>query len=141
MVSLPCLSSTLVKIMLIDDCCGFRFVVRLPLLHAKHSPPRPSCILRKSLPNSLTIPHRAHCFHNGFCHHPALSNSGSCCPLHQEPGKSRTGLSLSNQSASYQSKRPCQAWILLAFLVACVHFVTRVLYSFHMIDHVLIKYN
>jgi len=52
-VSLPCLSSNLpaylgsalVKIMLISSCCGFKFVVRLPPLHAKHSPPRPSNIL------------------------------------------------------------------------------------------------
>ena len=57
-------------------------------------------------------PHCAHCLHFarrvGFCHHPALSNSGSCCPLHQEPSKSRTGLSLSNLSASCQSKRPAR---------------------------------
>ena len=87
----------------INGCCGFWFVVRLPLLHVKHSPPRPSCILWKSWPYSLTIPHLAHCLHHarrvGFCHHPALSHSGSCGPLHQEPGKSRTGLSLSNLSA------------------------------------------
>jgi len=51
-VSLPCLSSNLpaylgsalVKIMLISSCCGFRFVVRLPPLHAKHLPPQPSNI-------------------------------------------------------------------------------------------------
>jgi len=95
----------------INGCCGFWFVVRIPPLHAKHSPPRPSCILWKSLPNPLTIPHLVHCLHHvrrvGFCHHPTLSNSGSCNPLHQEPGKSRTGLSLSNLSASCQSDRPC----------------------------------
>ena len=80
-VSLPCLSSNLpaylgsalVKIMTINGCCGFRCVVRLPPLHAKHSPPRPSCI-------SLTIPHLAHCLHHprrvGFCHHPAILKSG-----------------------------------------------------------------
>jgi len=47
--------------------------------------------------------------HLGFCHHPTLSNFGSCCPLHQEPGKSRTGLCLSNLSASCQSERPWRA--------------------------------
>jgi len=46
----------------------------------------------------------------------------ACCPLHQEPGKSRTGLSLSNLSSSCQSERPCQAWILLAFSVASCPF-------------------
>ena len=85
---------------------------------------RPSCILQKSLSSSLMTLHCAHCLHLalsvGFCHHPALSNSGSCCPLHQEPGKShgRTGLSLSNLLASCQSERCCQTWILLAFSVA-----------------------
>jgi len=112
----------MVKIMLINGCCGFRFIFRFPPLHAKHLPPRSSCILRKSLPNSLKILHLAHCLHHarrvGFCHHPALSNSGSCCPLHQEPSKSKTGLSLSSLLASCQSKRPRQAWILLAFSVA-----------------------
>jgi len=37
--------------------------------------------------------HSAHYLHFtlrvGICHHPALSKSSSCCPLHQEPGKSR----------------------------------------------------
>ena len=74
----------------------------------------------------MTIPHLEHCLHHarrfGFCHHTAISNSGSCCLLHQEPGKSRTGLSLSNLSASCQSKRPCQAWILLSFSVATCPF-------------------
>ena len=81
----------------INGCCGFRFVVWLSPLHAQHSPPRPSCMGRKYWPNSLTIPHLAHCLHHarrvGFCHHLALSNSGSCCPL-QQPGKSRTGISI-----------------------------------------------
>jgi len=133
-VSPPCLSSNLpaylrsalVKIMPISGFCGFRFVVRIPPLHAKHLPPRPSCVLWKSLPNSVTTPHCAHCLHFarrvGFCRHPALSNSGSCCPLHQELGRSRTGLSLSNLSASCQAERPCQAWILLAFSVASCPF-------------------
>jgi len=45
--------------------------------------------------------------HVSFCHHPALSNSGACCPLHQEPDESRTGLSLwSSQGArgNYKGK-------------------------------------
>ena len=54
------LGSALVKIMPINGCCCFRFVVRLPHLHAKHLPPRPSSILWRSLPNSLTTPHCAH---------------------------------------------------------------------------------
>ena len=124
-VSLLCLSSnlpaylgsTLMKIMPISGCYGFRFVVQIPPgpLHAKHlpRPPRPRCILCKSLPNPLTTrtPHCAHCLHFarrvGFCHHPALSNFDSCCPLHKEQGKSRAGLSLSNLSASCESERPC----------------------------------
>jgi len=114
--------SALGKIIPISGCCSFCFVVQMPPLHAKHLPPWPRCILWKSLSNFLTIPHCAHCLHLdrrvGFCHHPALSNSDSCCTLHQEPGKSRTGLFLSNLSASCQSERPCQAWILLAFSVA-----------------------
>jgi len=64
------------------------------------------------------------CRRVGSFHHPTLSNSGSCCPLHQEPGKSRTGLSLSNLLANYQSKRLCQAWILLAFPVASCPFTS-----------------
>jgi len=116
------LGSVLVKIMLISGCCDFRFVIRLPPLHALHLPPRPSCILSKSVLNFLTTLRCAHCLHLarrvGFCHHPALSTSSSCCPLHQEPDQSRTGLSLSNLSTSCQSERCCQAWILLAFSVA-----------------------
>ena len=70
----PCLSSNLpaylgsalVKSMPITDCCDFKFFVRLTPLNAnlKHSPPRPSCILRKSLQNLLTIPHLTHCLHH-----------------------------------------------------------------------------
>ena len=52
-VSPPCLSSnlpaylgfTVVKIMPISGCRGFRFVVWIHPLHAKHLPPRPSCVL------------------------------------------------------------------------------------------------
>jgi len=110
------------NIMLISGCCGFRFVVEIPHLHAKHLRLRLSSMLWKSLPNSLTTPHCAHCLHLAWCvgfyHHPALSNSGSFCPLYQEPGKNRTGLSLLNVWASCQSDRSCQAWILLAFSVA-----------------------
>jgi len=68
-----------------------------------HLPTRPICILWKSLSNSLTTPHCAHCLHHArrvsCCHHPALSNSGSYSPLHQKPGKSRMGSSTSNLSA------------------------------------------
>jgi len=38
------LGSALVEIMPINGCCGFRFVIRLPPLHAQHLPPRTSCI-------------------------------------------------------------------------------------------------
>jgi len=86
------------------------------------------------------MPHLAHCLHHarrvGFCHHPTLSNSGSYCRLHQEPRKSRTGLSLPNLLASCQSKRPCQAWILLAFLVASCPFVYLSL-KLHHVGHSL----
>ena len=75
--------------------------------------------LVKSLPSFLMTLHFAHCLHPawrvGFCHHPALSNSGSCCPLHQEPGKSKIDLSLWNLSASCQSEACSQSWILLTF--------------------------
>ena len=70
-VSLPYLLSNLpahlgvalVKVMPTSGCCGFWFVVQPPPLHTKHLPPRPCCNLRKSLSNSLTTPHCAHCLH------------------------------------------------------------------------------
>jgi len=106
------LGSALVKIMLISSCCGFRVIFRAPPLHTLHLPPRPSCILWKSLSSSLMTLHCAHCLHLarhvGFCHHPALSLS--CWPLHQGPGKSRTGLFRSKLLASCQSER---WWLLL----------------------------
>jgi len=63
------------------------------------------------LPSSLTTLHFAHRLHYarrvGFRHHSSRSDSSSCCPLDQEPGKNRMGLSLSNMSASCQSERCC----------------------------------
>ena len=75
--------------------------------------------LVKVLDKLFDDPHYAHCLHLarrvGFCHHSAFSNSGSCCPLHQEPGKSRTGLCLSNLSASCQSERPARLGVCWPF--------------------------
>jgi len=85
----------------VRGCCGSRFVFRPPPLHALHLP---SDSLWKSSPSSLSTLHCAYCLHHarrvGFCHHPALSNSVVCCPLHLELGKSRMGLPLPHLSAS-----------------------------------------
>jgi len=71
--------------------------------------PRPSCILWKSLPNSSMTLHCVHYLNHAqrvcFCHHPALSFSGLSCQLHQEPGKSRIGLSISNLTARLPVRR------------------------------------
>ena len=101
--------------MSISGWCVFRFVFRHLLLHTMHLPLRSShgCILRKSLPGSLMTLHCAHCLHHARrvgscqCDHPALLKSGSCCSLHQEPGKSRLCLFLSNLSARCQSEKYC----------------------------------
>ena len=39
------LGSALMKIMPLSGCCGSRFFFRIPPLHAKQLPPRPSCVL------------------------------------------------------------------------------------------------
>ena len=71
------------------------------------------------LSNSLITLHCAHCLHHAlcvsFCHHPALSSSGLCYPLHQESSKNNMGLSKSNLLANCQSKL---SWILPAFSFA-----------------------
>jgi len=106
----------------ICGCHGFGSIVRIPPLHALHLPPWLGCIFWKSLSSFLMTLHCAHCLHLAwrvsFYLHPALSNSGSCCLLHQEPIERRTILSLLKLLTSFQSERCHQAWILLIFLVA-----------------------
>jgi len=75
-------------------------------------------LITKVKSNSSTTSHCAHCLplarRGGFCHHPTLLNSGSCCPLHrdQEPGKSKTTW-ICRRAAS--PKDPARLWLYWPF--------------------------